>query len=99
MITDKRIVLTAAFLVLTAGLAALAGPALAADKCADCHKKHSSALVMEWERSKHAGNGVDCLSCHKAVKENPGSWVHHGERISMIVTPNAGAQCHTRENE
>jgi len=88
-----------AFLGLAAALAALPRPARAADNCADCHKKHSAALVMEWERSKHARNGVGCLTCHKAEKGNPGSWVHHGERISMIVTPRDCAQCHARENE
>ena len=88
-----------AFLGLAAGFAALPGAAAAADTCSDCHKKHSAALVMEWERSKHAKNGVDCLACHKSEKENPGSWVHHGERISMIVTPKTCAQCHSRENE
>ncbi len=88
-----------AFLGLAAGLAVLSSPASAAETCAECHKKHSSALVMEWERSKHAKNGVDCLACHKSDKDNPGSWVHNGERISMIVTPKTCARCHTRENE
>ena len=85
-----------ALLLLTA---ALPGAARAAEGCSDCHRKQSAALVMEWERSKHAKNGVDCLACHKADQNKAGSWVHHGERISMIVTPKDCAQCHAKENE
>ena len=86
--------LPAAFL-----LSLLPAAARAAESCADCHRKHSAALVMEWDRSKHAANGVDCLACHGAEKDNPGSWVHRGERISMIVTPKDCAKCHEKENE
>lgn len=89
-----QVSITAAFL-----LAVLPGAARAAESCADCHRKHSAALVMEWDRSKHAQNGVDCLACHGAEKDNPGSWVHRGERISMIVTPKDCAKCHEKENE
>lgn len=73
--------------------------ARAAESCADCHRKHSSALVMEWDRSKHSKAGVDCLACHGAEKDNAGSWMHHGERVSMIVTPRDCAKCHSKENE
>ena len=34
--------------------------------CADCHRTKSPALVMEWERSRHAGAEVECLDCHQA---------------------------------
>ena len=74
-------------------------PVRAAESCADCHRKHSAALVMEWDRSKHAKAGIDCLACHGADKENAGSWMHHGERVSMIVTPKDCAKCHDKENE
>lgn len=86
-------------LLLTLLLSLLPAAARAAESCADCHRKHTAALVMEWDRSKHAKNGVDCLSCHGAEKDNPGSWVHRGERISMIVTPVTCAKCHAKENE
>ncbi|MDA8242943.1 MAG: multiheme c-type cytochrome [Elusimicrobia bacterium] len=81
-------------------LAAAARPASAAGSvCVGCHKAQSAALVMEWERSKHARNGVDCLACHKASATDEGSWLHHGERVSAIVTPKTCAQCHGREAE
>ncbi|MEK7388561.1 MAG: multiheme c-type cytochrome [Elusimicrobiota bacterium] len=85
-------------LALGSVLAALA-PSQAADNCADCHRKHSSALVMEWDRSKHAKAGVDCLACHGADKDKIGSWMHHGERVSLIVSPKDCAQCHSKQNE
>jgi len=92
---DARIISTlfAALLIL------LPAAARAAETCADCHRKHSAALVMEWDRSKHAKSGVDCLACHGADKDKVGSWVHRGERISMIVTPKDCAKCHEKENE
>ncbi|OGR57440.1 MAG: hypothetical protein A2X36_09190 [Elusimicrobia bacterium GWA2_69_24] len=85
------------FLSLAAALLAAPRPGRAAAGCAECHKKHSAALVMEWERSKHAQAGIDCAGCHAAEKDNPGSWVHHGERISLIVTPKDCAKCHAQE--
>jgi hydroxylamine dehydrogenase len=69
----------------------------AGEDCVECHKKESPALVMEWQRSKHAANGVSCLQCHQADESNPGAWIHHGERVSTIVTPKVCAQCHVDE--
>ncbi|MCX5797715.1 MAG: multiheme c-type cytochrome [Elusimicrobia bacterium] len=65
--------------------------------CAGCHKLHSPALVMEWQRSKHAGASVGCLQCHGAEASDAGAWKHHGETISVIVTPKTCAQCHADE--
>ncbi len=84
---------------LAAGPAAPQVSAAAGENCVGCHKVQSPALVMEWERSKHSKNGVDCLACHKADASDEGSWVHHGERVSVIVTPRTCAQCHSREAE
>jgi len=69
-----------------------------AETCVECHSRQSSALVMEWKNSKHAANGVDCLSCHRADKDKDGSWMHHGERVSLLVTPKDCAVCHEKEN-
>lgn len=86
--------------LIAASLAAFCPPAFSAgESCSDCHRKHSSALVMEWERSKHSKAGVSCLSCHGADSGKEGSWLHHGERISLLVTPADCARCHSRENE
>jgi hydroxylamine dehydrogenase len=67
--------------------------------CTDCHRKNSPALVMEWERSKHAKNQVGCLDCHGAEPTRIGAWRHEGEWISTLVTPRDCAQCHEPEAE
>src|SRR5512143_2040999 len=68
-------------------------------KCVDCHRKHSPALVMEWERSRHGAMGVSCLDCHKAEKIDIDAWNHEGSWVSALVTPKDCAQCHDREYE
>lgn len=65
--------------------------------CVECHRKSSPALVMEWERSRHAGVGTGCLDCHKAEKGEVDAWQHEGRYISALVTPKDCAQCHTTE--
>ena len=75
------------------GKAASAG----GDTCAECHMKQSPALVMEWQRSRHAANGVGCLDCHGANKEDVDAWPHEGATISTLVTPKDCAQCHDAE--
>ncbi|TBR19620.1 cytochrome C552 [bacterium] len=75
-------------------------PAAAEDSaCVACHRKQSASLVMEWDRSKHAKNGVSCLECHQGKAEDPFSWKHNGELVSALVTPNTCAKCHAAENE
>jgi hypothetical protein len=68
-----------------------------AGACIDCHKNISAALVMEWQRSRHAQNGIDCLECHGADKNDADSWNHHGAQISALVTPKDCARCHDQE--
>ena len=65
--------------------------------CADCHAKSSPALVMEWQRSRHAEVGVGCLDCHGAETNRIGAWQHEGQWITTIVTPNDCGQCHEAE--
>ena len=65
--------------------------------CVECHRQQSAALVMEWERSRHAGIGVGCLDCHGAKKEDVGAWQHEGATVSTLVTPKACAPCHDTE--
>ena len=67
------------------------------DKCVECHLKQSPALVMEWQRSRHATNGVGCLDCHGAKKEDVDAWLHEGATIATLVTPKDCAQCHDTE--
>ncbi len=66
-------------------------------KCVECHRRNSPALVMEWEYSHHAGDGVGCLDCHIAEQGEPDAWLHEGEYVSALVTPKDCAQCHEKE--
>ena len=65
--------------------------------CVECHKKTSAALVMEWQRSRHAEVEVGCLDCHAASKGEPDAWEHEGATVSALVTPKDCAQCHDVE--
>ena len=67
--------------------------------CVTCHRKHSAALVMEWERSRHAKAGVDCMACHEGDPASPATWKHQGENVSALVTPTVCAKCHKDEAE
>lgn len=65
--------------------------------CIDCHRSTSPALVMEWERSRHAQAGIGCLDCHSANEGDVDAWMHRGARIATLVTPKDCAQCHETE--
>jgi hypothetical protein len=65
--------------------------------CVDCHRKNSPALVMEWERSRHAAVGTGCRDCHGAKEGEPDAWKHEGAWVSALVTPKDCAQCHEQE--
>jgi len=65
--------------------------------CVGCHRKLSPALVMEWEHSRHAENGVGCVDCHGAEETDADAWRHEGVYVSALVTPLDCAQCHDRE--
>ncbi|MBI5201645.1 MAG: hypothetical protein HY925_08685 [Elusimicrobia bacterium] len=70
----------------------------AAQDCVSCHAGRSSALVMEWRRSKHAASGIECLACHEAEEGAAGAWKHHGKTVKLLVTPKDCAKCHDKEN-
>ena len=74
------------------------GPTLAQNKaCADCHRRLSPALVMEWERSTHNQRGVGCLDCHQGDKSRPEAWLHEGAYVSVLATPKTCSACHETE--
>ncbi|MCF6148861.1 MAG: hypothetical protein E3K37_09395 [Candidatus Kuenenia sp.] len=75
------------------------GPTITAvnQMCAECHKNLAPALVMEWERSRHAQKGVGCVDCHKANKGEIDAWQHMGALISTLVTPKDCSNCHAKE--
>ncbi len=65
--------------------------------CASCHSKHNSALVMQWKDSRHAEEDVSCIDCHGADEGDVDGWTHHGEFISVLVTPKDCGGCHDKE--
>jgi len=70
----------------------------ATGKCADCHSKETSAIVHEYETSRHFEAGVTCLECH-APAEAQEAMEHRGFTLSTELTSKNCANCHTREYE
>ncbi|MDE3128981.1 MAG: nitrate reductase, partial [Gemmatimonadota bacterium] len=68
----------------------------ASGKCAECHARETSAIVIEYRRSHHAQKGVTCLDCHRAVAGQD-SMEHRGFVIADTVTPKNCASCHAQE--
>jgi hypothetical protein len=66
-------------------------------QCLDCHTNTTPVIVEQWATSKHAKEGVDCYSCHKANAGDPATFDHYGQKIAVIVTPKYCARCHTTE--
>lgn len=68
----------------------------ATGKCAECHRHETSAIVHQYEMSRHAKQGVNCLDCHRAA---PGQKTrqHKGFTIAVELTAKNCAQCHTAE--
>ena len=68
----------------------------ATGKCAECHRHETSAVVHEFERSRHAERGISCLDCHQPVAgQEPAD--HRGFVIAKTPTAKNCAQCHPTE--
>jgi hydroxylamine dehydrogenase len=68
----------------------------ASGKCAECHRRETSAVVHQFESSKHAAEGITCLDCHAPV-EGQESTDHRGFAISPHLTAKNCAQCHATQ--
>ena len=68
----------------------------ATGKCATCHRKETSAVVHQFERSRHAKKGVNCLDCHAAL-EGQEQQLHRGFTIAKHLTAKNCSQCHSTE--
>ena len=68
----------------------------ATGKCATCHRRETAAVVHQFERSRHAKKGVNCLDCHQAL-EGQEQQVHNGFTIAKALTAKNCSQCHTTE--
>ena len=67
-------------------------------KCAACHRKETSAVVHQFERSRHAKEGINCLDCHSAL-EGQQKQAHRGFTIAKHLTAKNCSQCHSTEYE
>lgn len=70
----------------------------ATGKCAECHARETSAIVHEFETSRHAQKGVTCLDCHRPAEGQP-PLDHRGFVIAKGLTAKNCAQCHATEYE
>lgn len=68
----------------------------ATGKCAACHRRETAAVVHQFERSRHAKQGVSCLDCHRPVagQEN---YAHRGFTLARQLTAKNCSQCHPSE--
>jgi hypothetical protein len=66
---------------------------LASGKCAECHINLQYSVVHEYELSRHAKKGVNCLECHQpAHGQEPLD--HHGFTIAKHLTAANCRSCH-----
>lgn len=68
----------------------------ASGKCAECHRRETSAVVHEFEMSAHAAKDVNCLDCHRPVKGQD-SIDHRGFVIAKHLTSANCRECHETE--
>ncbi len=65
----------------------------ATGKCADCHTKQQYSVVHEYEMSRHAQKGVNCLDCHQPA-QGQSKKEHHGFTVSTKLTAGNCRSCH-----
>ena len=66
-------------------------------ECIACHARKTPGIVRQWKESSHFKKKVGCLDCHQAGENRPDSYMHHGSRITPVVTPLTCAECHKEE--
>ena len=65
----------------------------ASGKCAECHTRLQYSVVHEYEMSRHAQKGVNCLDCHQPAANQPGH-EHNGFTIVTKLTAGNCRSCH-----
>jgi hypothetical protein len=68
----------------------------ATGKCAECHRRETSAVIHEFEMSRHAQRDVNCLDCHQPV-EGQESLPHRGFVIARHLTAANCRTCHSTQ--
>ncbi len=57
--------------------------------CLACHQKETRGIFQAWVNSKHAKNGVDCITCHNNHEE--------ARAKKSAVEPRICAKCHAEK--
>lgn len=65
----------------------------ATGKCAECHARMQYSVVHEYEMSRHAQKGVNCLECHQPAAGQE-KQDHHGFVIATKLTAGNCRSCH-----
>jgi hypothetical protein len=68
----------------------------ASGKCAECHSRETPAIVHEYEMSRHAARGINCLDCHGAG-EGQEKVDHRGFLLAKTLTSANCAKCHAAQ--
>lgn len=68
----------------------------ATGKCAQCHRDETPAMVHEYELSRHAADGINCLDCHRPA-EGQAEMEHRGFVISASMSAANCRGCHEDE--
>lgn len=71
----------------------------ATKECVACHKADNPSLYEQWGASKHYRGNVGCYECHRAEPSDVDAFEHHGQTISVIVSPRDCGRCHEKEVE
>jgi hydroxylamine dehydrogenase len=58
-------------------------------ECLACHQKETRGIFLAWVNSKHARNGVDCITCHQDHET--------AKPKKSAVEPDVCAQCHSEK--
>lgn len=67
--------------------------------CIECHQKETLAVVEQWGSSRHYRAKVGCYECHQAHPNDKDAFMHYGQRIATIVSPQDCSRCHQKETE
>jgi hydroxylamine dehydrogenase len=61
----------------------------AGEPCLDCHSALTPNIVEDWRLSRHAGEGVECSTCHGSAHSRATD-----ASLAAIPTPDTCALCH-----
>ena len=65
----------------------------ASGKCAECHTRQQYSVVHEYEMSRHAQKGVNCLDCHQPAAGQE-KREHNGFTVATKLTAGNCRSCH-----